>query len=57
MSQLDYFEQNLCKKCFMKKHKLSRKSIDRIVFTPYMEECDSCHQITALVDYIEEDEE
>jgi len=55
MNEIIY--ENLCKKCFLKKHKLSRKNIDRIVFAPYAEECDCCHQITTLVDYIEEDDE
>lgn len=55
MNETSY--ENLCKKCYMKKHKLSKKNIDRIVFTPYAEECDKCHQITTLVDYIEEDYE
>ena len=55
MNETSY--ENLCKKCYMKKHKLSKKNIDRIVFTPYAEECDGCRQITTLVDYIEEDDE
>ena len=46
-----------CKKCYLKKHKLSKKHIDRIVFTPYVEKCDNCGKIEKLVDYIEEDED
>lgn len=49
--------ENLCKKCFLKKNKLSKKNIDRIVFTSYMEECDCCHKIDKLVEYIMEEDE
>ena len=50
-------EQTLCRKCYLKKHKLSKKHIDRIVFTPYVEKCDNCGKTEKLVDYIEEDED
>ena len=49
--------ENLCKKCYLKKHKLSKKNINRIVFTSYMEECDCCHKIDKLVEYIMEEDE
>ncbi len=48
--------ENLCKKCFLKKHKLSKKNIDRIVFTTYVDECSNCGRKEKLVDYIEEDD-
>lgn len=49
--------ESLCKKCYLKKHKLSKKHINHMVFTPYMEECDCCHKIDKLVEYIEEDDD
>ncbi len=55
MNETDY--GIYCKKCFLKKHKLSKKNIERIVFTPYMEACACCGKIQKLVDYIEEDYE
>ena len=45
------------KKCFLKKHKLSKKNIERIVYTPYAEECECCGKVEKLVDYIEDEEE
>ena len=55
MSEADY--GCLCRKCFLKKHKLSKKNLDRIVYTPYVEACEECGKIEKLVDYIEEDDE
>ena len=52
MSETDY--GCYCKKCFLKKHKLSKKNINRIVFTPYVEECDGCGKGEKLVDYVED---
>lgn len=49
--------ENLCKKCYLKKHKLSKKHINHMVFTPYMEVCDCCGKIEKLVEYIEEEED
>ena len=40
MNETDY--GIYCKKCFLKKHKLSKKNLDRIVYTPYVEECTNC---------------
>ena len=55
---MDKFDTGMyCKQCYLKKHKLSKKHIDRIVFTPYVEKCDNCGKTEKLVDYIEEDED
>nr|DAL08504.1 MAG TPA_asm: NMD3 family [Caudoviricetes sp.]DAW56048.1 MAG TPA: NMD3 family [Caudoviricetes sp.] len=54
MSETDY--GCYCKKCFLKKHKLSKKNINRIVFTPYVEECDGCGKVEKLVDYVEDED-
>lgn len=55
MNETDY--GIYCRKCFLKKHKLSKKNIDRIVFTPYMEVCACCGKVEKLVDDIREDDE
>ena len=49
--------ENLCKKGYLQKHKLSEKHINHMVFTPYMEACDCCGKIEKLVEYIEEEED
>ena len=54
MNETDY--GIYCKKCFLKKHKLSKKNLDRIVYTPYVEEGANCGKKEKLVDYIEEDD-
>lgn len=50
-------ESVLCKKCFMKKHKLSKKNIDRIILSHWKEECECCGKIDKIVVDIEEDED
>lgn len=50
-------EQTLCKKCFLKKNKLSKKNIERIVMSNWKEECDCCHKIDKIVLDIREDDE
>ncbi len=45
-----------CKKCFLRKYKLSKKNVDRIIYTPYIETCECCGKIEKLVDDIEEDD-
>lgn len=52
MNEADYGVY--CKKCFLKKHKLSKKNIERIVFTPYVEACACCGKVEKLVDDIGE---
>lgn len=48
-------ESTLCKKCFLKKHKLSKKNINRIVLSNWREECECCRHIDKVViDIMEE---
>lgn len=54
MSEADY--GIYCKKCFLKKHKLSKKNLDRIVYTPYVEACEECGKVEKLVDYVEDED-
>lgn len=49
---------DLCKKCFIKKFKPSKKEISKIVLTEYKMECSCCHREDYIVDedyYYEED--
>ena len=49
---------DLCKKCFIKKFKPSKKEISKIILTEYKMECSCCHREDYIVDedyYYEED--
>lgn len=56
MSQQEYLEQNLCKKCAIKCCGLSKADIKRMVMTEYEDKCDKCGRVSVLVDYIEDGE-
>ena len=53
MSQQDMYS-NICKKCFIKMHKPTKKEIKSIVFTEYKDQCDACGRTDFLVDYLED---
>ena len=53
MSQQDIYEM-LCKKCFIKIQKPSKKDIKKIVMSDEKYECDCCHRTDFIVEYIEE---
>lgn len=54
MSQQDYLNQQLCRKCFIKLCKPSKADIKRMVMTEYTDKCDKCGRVSQLVDYIED---
>ena len=56
MSQYDYMNQQLCKKCAIKSCNLSKADIKRMVMTEYEDRCDKCGRVSVLVDYIEDGE-
>lgn len=56
MSQYDYMNQQLCRKCLIKCCNLSKSDIKRMVMTEYEDRCDKCGRISVLVDYIEDGE-
>lgn len=56
MSQYDYMNQQLCRKCVIKCCNLSKSDIKRMVMTEYEDRCDKCGRVSVLVDYIEEGE-
>lgn len=54
MSQKDYLNQQLCRKCYIKFCKPSKADIKRMVMTEYTDKCDKCGRMSQLVDYIED---
>ena len=54
MSQQDYLNQQLCRKCYIKFCKPSKADIKRMVMTEYTGKCDKCGRVSQLVDYIED---
>ena len=46
--------QSLCKECFIKLAKPSKKTIKSIVLTDYEETCEHCGKVGPIVDYIED---
>lgn len=48
--------QNLCRKCFIKLHKPSKRAIKRIVLSYDKEQCDYCKRTDFIVDYVEDDD-
>ena len=56
MSQYDYMNQQLCKKCAIKCLGLKKADIKRMVMTEYEDRCDKCGRINILVEYIEDGE-
>ena len=42
-----------CKACYIRICKPSKGEIKRMVMTPYEAECQNCHKIRNIVDYIE----
>lgn len=56
MSQYDFMNQQLCKKCATKLLNLSKEDVKRMVMTDYEDNCDKCGKLSVLVDYIEDGE-
>ncbi len=48
MSQQDIYE-SLCKKCFIKVQKPSKKDIKKMVMSDEKYECDCCHRTDFIV--------
>lgn len=44
----------LCKKCYIKIFKPSKKDIKKMVMTEYKDQCDSCKREDFIVDYVED---
>ena len=54
MSKQELYE-NLCRKCFIKEVKPSKKEIKTIIMSDYKEKCDCCGRVTQIVESVEED--
>lgn len=46
--------EDYCRACYIRIYKPSKGEIKRMVMTPYETECQCCHKIRPIVDYIEE---
>ncbi len=53
MSQQDIYE-NLCKKCYIKVMRPSKKEIKKMVMSEEEYTCDCCGKTCTIVEYIEE---
>lgn len=47
---------DLCKACYIRIMKPSKKKVKKIVMTPYEAECQCCHKTKSIVDYVEDDD-
>jgi hypothetical protein len=53
MSQQDYFE-DMCKRCFIRNTKLTKKEIKKIVLSEERYRCSCCGKTDFIVEYVEE---
>ena len=53
MSQQDMYE-NLCKKCYIKIMKPTKKEIKKMIISDDQYECDCCHKKDRIVEYLED---
>ena len=53
MGQQDMFE-NLCKKCYIKIMKPTKKEIKKMVMSDDEYQCDCCHKTDYIVEYVED---
>lgn len=56
---MGYYETdfNLCKQCYVKLHKPSKKNLKKMTLTEYKDQCENCGRTDRLVEYIWEDDE
>lgn len=53
MGQHDMYE-NLCKKCYIRIMKPTKKEIKKMVMSDEQYECDCCHKTDYVVEYLED---
>jgi hypothetical protein len=53
MGQQDMYE-NLCKKCYIKIMKPTKKEIKKMIMSEEEYECDCCHKTNYIVEYLED---
>lgn len=54
MSKQEIYD-NLCKRCFIKVMKPSKKDIKAIVLSDYNIKCDCCGRVSQIVEYVDGD--
>lgn len=52
MGQQDMYE-NLCKKCYIKIMKPTKKEIKKMIMSDDEYQCDCCHKTDYIVEYVE----
>jgi hypothetical protein len=53
MSQQNLYE-NLCKKCYIRIMKPTKKEIKKMVMSDEQYQCDCCHKTDYIVEYLED---
>ena len=53
MSQQEIYD-NLCRKCFIKVMKPTKKEIKKMVMSDEEYQCDCCHKTGSIVEYVED---
>lgn len=53
MSQQDIYD-NLCKKCYIKVMRPTKKEIKKIVMSEEQYQCDCCNKTDYIVEYVED---
>lgn len=53
MSQQDIYD-NLCKKCYIKVMRPSKKEIKKMVMSEEQYQCDCCNKTDYIVEYVED---
>ena len=53
MSQQDMYE-SLCKKCYIRIMKPTKKEIKKMVMSDEQYQCDCCHKTDYIVEYVED---
>jgi uncharacterized protein with PIN domain len=53
MSQQDMYE-SLCKKCYIRIMKPTKKEIKKMVMSDDVYQCDCCHKTDYIVEYVED---
>lgn len=53
MGQQEMYE-SLCKKCYIKIFKPTKKEISKIVMSEDKEQCNCCHRVDYVVEYVED---
>ena len=53
MGHTDLYD-DLCKKCFISAHRMTKKYVDKIVLSEEKRKCDKCGRMSFVVEYVED---